>query len=111
MDAEEISLEELKEKLEKGKVQLIDVMPAEFFKQQHIKGAKNIPLIELREHLEELDKEKETVLYCKDYACHSSRTGVKILKQAGFEKVKKFPGGLKAWQEAGLEVESYSKLL
>ena len=106
MESEEITLEELKEKIAKKEAQLVDVMPAEFFNAQHIKGAVNIPLIELRQHLKELDKEKEIVLYCKDYACQSSGTGVKILKQLGFENVKKFVGGLKRWEEAGLEIES-----
>ena len=102
---EEISFEELKTKLAGKEVQLVDVMPAEFFKKQHIKGAINIPLIDLRERAGELDKEKETVLHCKDYACQSSGTGAKILEQLGFENIKKYSGGLKDWQENNGEVE------
>ncbi len=108
MEIEEIEFEELKEKLDAGKLQLIDVMPAEYFKKQHIAGAKNIPLIELRERLGEIkkDKEKEIVLYCKDYGCGSSKTGAKILSQLGFENVKKYSGGLKDWAEKGGAVKS-----
>ena len=104
---EEISLEELKEKLAKQEVQLVDVMAEDFFNHQHIKGAVNIPLIELRERLDELDKGKEIVLYCKDYACQSSGTAGKILEQLGFENVKKYPGGVKEWMENKGEVEGH----
>lgn len=48
--------------------QLIDVLPAEEYAQQHLPGAVNIPLKELRaETVAGLDRATPTVVYCWDY--------------------------------------------
>ncbi len=59
---------ELKALLEHG-AQLVDVMPADEYAQDHLPGAINIPLRQLNaETAARLDKDRPVVLYCNDFA-------------------------------------------
>ena len=48
---------------QKKRVSFIDVRPREHFDQLHIKGALNIPLLDLSQHLAEVPKQVPVVLY------------------------------------------------
>ncbi|RVU00649.1 molybdopterin-synthase adenylyltransferase MoeB [Mucilaginibacter limnophilus] len=58
-----ISAEELKEQLQRGDVQLIDVRTQQERDAYHI-GGEHIPLQELERYLSDLDPQKITVFYC-----------------------------------------------
>ncbi|MCK8817568.1 CoA-disulfide reductase [Natroniella sulfidigena] len=62
-----------------------------------IEGSINIPLNSLRERIEELDKDKEIIVYCavglRGYIAS------RILTQHGFSKVKNLSGGYKLYKE------------
>ena len=62
--AMKISSEELVELLQKGKAQLIDIRFKEEFAAWHMGGSINIPLNELPERLDEIDKNKLVVTAC-----------------------------------------------
>ncbi len=48
--------------------QLVEVLPAEEFAEEHITGAINIPLKQLDERApRELDRERPVIVYCNDY--------------------------------------------
>ena len=48
--------------------QLVEVLPAEDFEQEHISGAINIPLKELDERApRELERGRPVIVYCNDY--------------------------------------------
>ncbi len=48
--------------------QLVEVLPAKEFSEEHLKGAINIPLKELDERApRELDRERPVIVYCNDY--------------------------------------------
>jgi rhodanese-related sulfurtransferase len=48
--------------------QLVEVLPAKEFGEEHIVGAINIPLKELdRRAPVELDRERPVIVYCNDY--------------------------------------------
>jgi rhodanese-related sulfurtransferase len=48
--------------------QLVEVLPAKEFGEEHIVGAVNIPLKELDERApRELDRELPVIVYCNDY--------------------------------------------
>jgi rhodanese-related sulfurtransferase len=48
--------------------QLVEVLPAEDFAEEHLVGAINIPLKELDERAgRELDRDRPVVVYCNDY--------------------------------------------
>lgn len=63
--------------------QIIDVRTPGEFQSGHIQGSKNIPLQELRDHLDKLDKTKTYILCCASGA--RSGTATRILKNEGFE--------------------------
>ena len=58
----------LRELLDRG-AQLVEVLPAKEFEEEHLPGARNLPLEQLtRERaLAELDVERPVVAYCFDY--------------------------------------------
>jgi CoA-disulfide reductase len=72
---------------------LLDVRSEIEFNNGHIEGALNIPVDNLRDRLNELDKDKEIIEYCqvglRGYVASS------ILKQKGY-KVKNMTGGYKS---------------
>ncbi len=121
MDAIIVAANVLRNKLEK---KLKGVTPAQFRKEQEedcllldvrnvpeywsgiIPSAKCIPLPELPERLNELDKSEPTVAYC-DVGWRSAKA-YRILKQAGFEQVRHLDGGIIMWHY-GLEVQSERK--
>jgi len=65
--AMEIGRDEVRRLLAEG-AQLIEVLPAEEFAEEHLPGAVNIPLKELdRERTRELDRSRAVIVYCHDY--------------------------------------------
>ncbi len=93
----EISVEELVSEIEKGKNhQLVDVRSnGEVRKTGKIHDAVNINLHDLREKFQELDKDKETVIYCAKGL--RGYLAARILSQKGFTNVKNLSGGYKIW--------------
>lgn len=69
--------------LDRSKVTLLDVRTSEEFKIGTIEGAVNIPVDELREHLDELPKEKPVYAFCK-VGLRGYIAG-RILTQHGFD--------------------------
>ena len=48
--------------------QLVEVLPAEEYSEEHLPGALNIPLKELdRERVHALDPSRPVIVYCYDY--------------------------------------------
>ncbi|WP_018248067.1 CoA-disulfide reductase [Orenia marismortui] len=62
-----------------------------------IEGSINIPVNSLRDRLDELDKNKEIVIYCA--VGLRGYIGARILMQHGFNKVKNLSGGYKLYKE------------
>jgi rhodanese-related sulfurtransferase len=59
---------ELQRLLAEERAQLVEVLPAAEFEQEHLPGAINIPLKELdRETTRLLDRERPVIVYCNDY--------------------------------------------
>ncbi|SHH48983.1 CoA-disulfide reductase [Caloranaerobacter azorensis DSM 13643] len=89
-DVDVIMCNEL-EKLDKNEVIILDVREEIERELGYIEGSINIPLDELRDRLNELDKEKLIIPYCaiglRGYLA------ARILKQNGFKKVKNLSGG------------------
>lgn len=73
---------------------LVDVRTEMEFNNGHIEGAVNIPVDDLRNRLNELDKNKEIVEYCQ--VGLRGYIADRILAQAGF-KVKNLTGGYKSY--------------
>lgn len=80
-------------------VQILDVRNYDEVKDGSLKGAVNIPLGELRDRLDELDKNRPIVTFCS--IGYRSYLAVKILQQNGFNvyNIKGGYNGLKKIQE------------
>ncbi len=97
---------ELKAKLDAGEdLTLIDVLSPESYRRQHLPGAINIPFDKLdAEHVADLPKERETVVYCSSFTCTASPAAARMLEEMGFTRVADYEGGLDDWIEAGYPV-------
>lgn len=74
---------------------ILDVRTRDEFQLGNISGSVNIPLDELREHINELPRDKEIIVTCavglRGYLAY------RILAQNGFAKVRNLSGGYKTW--------------
>jgi adenylyltransferase/sulfurtransferase len=95
----EISVTELKRKLDNGEqVNVLDVRENHEYEVANLGQDVNlIPLGELPDHLDELDKSENFAVHCKTGA--RSAKAVQILQDAGFENVYNVKGGITAWSE------------
>lgn len=87
-----------KEKRQEDNVVFLDVRSPEECKQISLAGCNDIqyiPLGQLRKRLEEIDKNKEVVAFCK--ISLRGYEAALILEGEGFENVKVMEGGIVAW--------------
>jgi protein-disulfide isomerase/rhodanese-related sulfurtransferase len=93
---------------EQGTV-FVDVRSAEEFAKGHIKGAVNLPLLEVERRAGELAKDKAIVVYEGGTAaagdvCAASKSAARVLISRGYKAVV-YRDGLKDWEKAGGAVE------
>jgi sulfur-carrier protein adenylyltransferase/sulfurtransferase len=92
----EITVRDLKAKLDNGGVSVLDVREPHEYEVANI-GARLIPLGELPERLVELGKDETLAVHCKTGG--RSARAVQLLKEAGFQDVYNVKGGITAWSE------------
>ena len=98
MSEGEISVTELKEKIDRGDpFVFIDVREPHEYQIAKIPGAKLIPLGEFPKHVGEFDPQSEIVIHCKGGV--RSLKACNILRQAGFKRVLNVTGGILAWSD------------
>jgi rhodanese-related sulfurtransferase len=102
-EMEPVSLDELRRRLRKGDVTVIDVRPEEEFRSGHIAGALSIPVAQLKRRLAELPKKREVVAYCRGPYCVYSVEAVAILRKHRF-RARRAGEGLPEWRAKGLPV-------
>lgn len=94
----EIDVLELRTWLDQGR-ELVIVDVREPYEHQicHLEGAALIPLRELPQRLQDLDRETLTVVYCH----HGPRSSyaVTFLRQQGFAGATNLGGGIDAWSQ------------
>ena len=100
-DVETIGREELRERLAKGDVVLVDVRPQEEFAAGHIEGARSIPLAELERRLAELPPDREIVAYCRGPFCAFAHEAVRRLNETG-RTASRLDDGWPEWRLAQL---------
>lgn len=100
---EPVSRIELKQRLKKGLVTVLDVRPVEEFQQGHVPGARNVPIDQLKRWLARLDRNTEIVAYCRGPYCVMSFEAVALLRARGFE-ARRLEDGFPEWRAAGLPV-------
>ncbi|MGH9112079.1 MAG: ArsR/SmtB family transcription factor [Acidimicrobiales bacterium] len=100
-----VNRDELAARLERGEVRVLDVRPTEEFAAGHIRGARSMPLTELRRHLRALPKDADVVAYCRGPYCIYADDAVRELTRRGF-RAKRLVDGYPEWKRAGLPVAS-----
>lgn len=98
-EVEAISRDELRKRLRRSEVVLVDVRPAEEFGAGHIEGALSIPLDELDERLAELPADGEIVAYCRGEFCAYAHEAVRALRATG-RRARRLDGGWPEWRLA-----------
>jgi len=102
-----VSVRELKQKLDAHEsFQLVDVREPFEHEIASIDRAKLIPLGELPERLNELDRDRLTIVHC--HSGQRSAQAVGLLREAGFANVFNLEGGIAKWSdEIDSEVPQY----
>ena len=106
-DTDLIDTQELKAKLDRGDGFKVVMTLGEWeYRTSHIPGSMRISTVQ--EALEALDPKDEIVLYDSGPSCPASRLAYKFLKAHGYERVRRYAGGLEAWVGAGHSLEGES---
>jgi adenylyltransferase/sulfurtransferase len=96
--AAEITVEELKRRIDQGEALFIlDVRNPEEFQICRIPGSTLLPLPELPQRFRELDPGREMVVHCKSGM--RSAKAIQFLRQQGFRRLTNLMGGILAWAD------------
>ena len=99
-----ISVTELKNQIRNDQnLLLIDVRSQQERDMYNIGGVL-IPLQEMSEQLNKIDRNKNIVVYCHTGA--RSLMAVKLLTEAGYNSARSLAGGVMAWQADEVELET-----
>jgi len=102
---EMIARSELRARLGKDDVVVVDVRPEEEFEAGHIEGAVSIPVDELSTRVAELPGGAEIIAYCRGPHCAYAHDAVRRLRLAG-RSARRLEGGWPEWKLAGKESET-----
>jgi rhodanese-related sulfurtransferase len=100
---EEITREELARRLRAGDVILLDVRPAAEYQAGHVRGARSVPITELRRRLRELPRDVDIVAYCRGPYCVYANDAVRQLRKRGY-RARRLQDGYPEWRRQGLPV-------
>jgi sulfur-carrier protein adenylyltransferase/sulfurtransferase len=93
---DDMTVRELKERLDRGEpLVIVDVREPQEYQINRIEGAKLIPLGELPQRYEELDREVAIVCQCKSGVRSAKATS--FLRGIGFKNVRNLAGGILDW--------------
>ena len=102
-DVEQVTREELLERMRQGAVVLWDVRPAEEYAASHLPQARSVPFSELVE-AKDLDPADEVIAYCRGAWCVMAHDAVRLLRDRGIA-ARRLEGGMLEWRSAGHPVE------
>ncbi|MFZ2541564.1 MAG: metalloregulator ArsR/SmtB family transcription factor [Gallionella sp.] len=83
----------------RGVVVVLDVRPTEEYLTAHLPFARSIPLVELRQRLAELPKDRPIVAYCRGPYCLMAIDAVDLLRKEGFKSAH-LRDGVAEWEVA-----------
>lgn len=101
-----ISPQEAVMRMNREKAQVVDVSVEQSYKTGHIRGARHIPLAQLKDGVKGLPNNKKIPLLVVCDSGNQSMRGMRELQAMGFESVESIKGGMRAWREAQLPTES-----
>lgn len=99
-----ITRDELRERLRKGDVVVLDVRARAEYEAGHIRGAVSIPVAELRSRLEHIPQGSDVVAYCRGPFCVYADDAVRLLRRSG-RSAMRLEDGFPEWAADHLPVE------
>lgn len=96
---ERISAAELRERLHKGEVFLLDARPQVEYVAGHIPGAVSLPLGELERRLDELPADVPIVAYCRGPYCVIADQALELIARHGLQTLR-LEEGVAEWNRA-----------
>ena len=103
-EIEHLSADELRQRLARGDVIVLDVRPEPEYRAGHIAGAESAPLKSLESLVSRLPPGREIVAYCRGPYCVYADDAVRLLQARG-RKARRLDVGYPEWRRAGLPVE------
>jgi len=94
---------ELRKRLRRGDVVVVDVRPTAEFEAGHIAGARSIPIKELSRRLRDLPRDAEVIAYCRGPYCVYADDAVRLLTKKGYD-ARRLEDGFPEWRDDGLPV-------
>jgi len=96
---EDISVEEFKSMMNEDNTVILDVRTEDEVKEGIIDGAMHINLFDsdFRDQLEELDKSKTYLVYCR--SGNRSGKACEVMNNMGFDNAYNLEGGILAWNK------------
>jgi rhodanese-related sulfurtransferase/predicted transcriptional regulator len=104
---EQVGVDELAARLEKGNVVVLDVRPEPEYRAGHIPGALSAPLDSLEQLAPKLPRRREIVAYCRGPYCVYADDAVRLLRQRGL-RARRLDVGFPEWRRAGRPIEAAS---
>lgn len=97
------NIAEVRRKVARGEILLVDVRPHEEFMAGHFPGAVSLPVAELKSKMANLRKATEVVAYCRGPFCLMSDAAVQALRERGF-RAKRWTAGVPDWIRLGVRL-------
>jgi thiosulfate sulfurtransferase len=91
----EINVEDLKQLVEKGDLNIVDIRDPDSFAASHIEKALNLGDSNVDAFVETADHDKDLVICC--YHGHSSVSAAAYMSEKGFKQVYSLKGGMEEW--------------
>lgn len=99
----QMSVHELREHTRRGGLQIIDARSDAEWESGHVPGAVHAFTPNMSEHLDRLDPNRPTAVYCG--SGYRASIAASVLAAAGFTDVHTVPGSILAWKRAGYPLE------
>lgn len=108
MEATRVTVDEVKERMDRGEeFTFVDTRNPKAWAEAEtiLPGAIRIPEQEVKEHLDQIQRDRTVITYCTCPHEASSANVAQTLMENGWKNVHPLYGGFDAWNEAGFPVE------
>ncbi|WP_328302466.1 rhodanese-like domain-containing protein [Streptomyces sp. NBC_00435] len=108
MAVQNLSRDEVKQKLDGGKAAVVEALPEQYYKEAHLPGALLLPVDDVDTLAPGLlpDKDAEVIVYCTGTTCSNSGIAAARLAELGYSNVYTYKDGKEDWIGGGLPTES-----